>query len=78
MPILTEITFEDGSKENIIFPAQIWKMNDQEVSRTFATQKIIKKIEIDPKQLTPTLILQIILGQKKNSSQNLIKNTSKT
>ncbi len=52
MPILVEITFEDGSKENHVFPAQIWKFNDNEVSRTFATQKAISKIAIDPKEET--------------------------
>jgi len=49
MPIIVELTFEDGTTENQVFPAQIWRMNDSEVSRTFATQKIIKKIVIDPK-----------------------------
>ena len=49
MPILVEITFEDGTTENHKFPAQIWRMNDKEVSRTFATQKVISKIVIDPK-----------------------------
>lgn len=52
MPILVEITFDDGSKENHTFPAQIWKFNDNEVSRTFATQKPIAKIVIDPKEET--------------------------
>jgi hypothetical protein len=52
MPILVEITFDDGTKENHHFPAQIWRMNDDEVSRTFATQKVISKIVIDPKQET--------------------------
>ena len=52
MPILVEITFEDGTKENHHFPAQIWRMEDQEVSRTFATQKVISKITVDPKQET--------------------------
>lgn len=49
MPIIVAITFEDGTTENHHFPAQIWRMNDKEVSRTFATDKIISKIEIDPK-----------------------------
>jgi hypothetical protein len=49
MPILVEITYDDGTTENHTFPAQIWRMNDSEVSRTFATKKIIKKIQIDPK-----------------------------
>jgi hypothetical protein len=49
MPIIVEITFEDGTTENHHFPAQIWRMNDKEVSRTFATDKIISKIVVDPK-----------------------------
>ena len=49
MPIIVELTFDDDSKEIQVFPAQIWRMNDNEVSRTFATQKSIKKIVVDPK-----------------------------
>ena len=52
MPLIVEITYEDGTIENHKFPAQIWLKNDKEVSRTFATQKIIKKIKVDPKEET--------------------------
>jgi len=52
MPILIELTFEDGTSENHSFPAQIWRLNDKEVSRVFATEKRISKITIDPKLLT--------------------------
>ena len=52
MPIIVELTYEDGTTETQKFPAQIWRMNDKEVSRTFATQKAITKIQIDPKQET--------------------------
>jgi len=52
MPIIIEIIFEDGTTENHYFPAQIWRVNDQEVSRTFATKKAIKKIVLDPKEET--------------------------
>jgi hypothetical protein len=48
MPIIVELTYEDGTSEIQKFPAQIWRMNDKEVSRTFATQKVITKISIDP------------------------------
>jgi aminopeptidase N len=48
MPILVEITFEDDTKENHTFPAQIWRMNDEEAVRVFATNKRIKKILLDP------------------------------
>jgi aminopeptidase N len=49
MPIIVELTFEDGTTENHHFPAQIWRMNDKEANRTFATNKEVKKIVIDPK-----------------------------
>ena len=42
----------DCPTENHYFPAQIWRMNDQEVSRTFATKKVIKRIVLDPKEET--------------------------
>ena len=49
MPIIVELTYEDGTTEMQKFPAQIWRMNDKEVSRTFATKKQIVKIALDPK-----------------------------
>ena len=52
MPILVELTFEDGTTENHHFPAQIWRKDDNQAVRTFATQKAIKKITIDPKDET--------------------------
>jgi hypothetical protein len=52
MPILVELTFEDGTTENHHFPAQIWRMNDKEANRTFATDKVVTKIVVDPKQET--------------------------
>lgn len=52
MPILVELTFDDGTTENYHFPAQIWRMNDVEATRTFATNKPVKKITIDPKEET--------------------------
>jgi hypothetical protein len=49
MPILVTLYFEDGTTENHTFPAQIWRMNDAEVTRVFATQKRMVKIEVDAK-----------------------------
>ncbi|HEX8562413.1 MAG TPA: M1 family metallopeptidase [Flavobacterium sp.] len=49
MPIIVELTFDDGTTEMHTFPAQIWRMNDDQVSRTFAVQKPITKITVDPK-----------------------------
>lgn len=52
MPILVELTFDDGTTESYHFPAQIWRMNDLEATRTFATNKPVTKITIDPKEET--------------------------
>lgn len=52
MPIIVELTYEDGTKEMHKFPAQIWRMNDKEANRTFATDKAIVKVVVDPKQET--------------------------
>jgi hypothetical protein len=52
MPIIVEIVYEDNTKENFKFPAQIWRKNNETVKRVFATEKAIKIIQIDPKQET--------------------------
>jgi hypothetical protein len=52
MPIIVELTFEDGTVEKHQFPAQIWRMNDKEATRTFATTKSVLKIVVDPKMET--------------------------
>ena len=43
MPILAEITYADGSKENKYYPAEIWRYNNAEISKTVATDKKVKK-----------------------------------
>jgi hypothetical protein len=52
MPIIAELTFEDGTTETHTFPVQIWRKNNQTASRVFATAKQVKKITLDPKLLT--------------------------
>ena len=49
MPIIVEITYEDDTKENFKYPAQIWRKSNETAKRFFATEKVIKKIQIDPK-----------------------------
>jgi len=52
MPIIVQLTFKDNTTEEHRFPAQIWRINDKEVHRTFATNKEITKIVIDPREET--------------------------
>lgn len=49
MPIIVEFTYADDTKENFKFPAQIWRKSNETAKRFFATTKVIKKIQIDPK-----------------------------
>ena len=58
MPILAEITYADGSKENKYYPAEIWRLNDKEVKKIFESEKEIKSIQIDPNQLTADVNLE--------------------
>ncbi len=47
MPLIVDLVLEDGSVEKHRFPAEIWRMNDNQVTRTFATEKRISKIIVD-------------------------------
>ncbi|WP_298767388.1 M1 family metallopeptidase [uncultured Polaribacter sp.] len=48
MPIIVEFTYEDGTKEKKIYPAEIWRYTDNEVTKTVHSNKQIRKIMIDP------------------------------
>ena len=49
MPLIVEYTYADGSKENITYPAEIWRKNDAEVKRVLSSQKELTGIVVDPK-----------------------------
>ena len=48
MPIIVEFTYKDGSKEKKTYPAEIWRLNDKEISKVFSSSKQIESILIDP------------------------------
>jgi hypothetical protein len=51
-PIVIEWTFKDGTKEIEKIPAEIWRINEQEVTRTFMKDKEVVNIVIDPNAAT--------------------------
>lgn len=57
MPILVQLTFEDGTTENYNFPVQIWRKGNQTATRIFATEKPLKSIQLDPKLETADIDL---------------------
>ncbi|WP_299708626.1 M1 family metallopeptidase [uncultured Tenacibaculum sp.] len=48
MPLIVEFTYADGTKERKKYPAQIWRLNDNEIVKVFSSDKEVKNIEIDP------------------------------
>ncbi|WP_341215028.1 M1 family metallopeptidase [uncultured Wocania sp.] len=48
MPIIVEYTYADGTSKTETYPAQIWRFNDNEVSKAIASEKEIVSIKIDP------------------------------
>ncbi|WP_419869858.1 M1 family metallopeptidase [Chryseobacterium sp. CT-SW4] len=52
MPIILEFTFEDGSQLYDKSSAQIWRHNEQKVSKTYYFDKKLKSIQLDPMRET--------------------------
>ena len=48
MPVIFGIEYEDGHKEEIRMPAEIWRQNNQQVSKLIITPRVIKSIVLDP------------------------------
>ena len=52
MPIIVHFNYKDGTSERKVYPAQIWRYNDKEVTKVFSSDKELSKITIDPYQET--------------------------
>lgn len=48
MPIILEFQYQDGSSEIERIPAQIWRMDEYQVSKVFAKEKEVVQIVLDP------------------------------
>jgi len=57
MPLIVDLILEDGAVEKHRFPAQVWQMNDDQVTQTFATAKRVTKIVVDAQQETADIDL---------------------
>lgn len=47
-PLILEFEFADGTKEEQRIPAEIWRYNDQKISKVFALKKEVKSVALDP------------------------------
>ena len=48
MPILLEMTFTDGSVEEINIPAEIWRRTPDQVHKLFVFDKVLESVAVDP------------------------------
>ncbi len=52
MPIIVKYSYADGTSKTITYPAEIWRLNDKEVSKAIASEKEIISITVDPNKET--------------------------
>jgi hypothetical protein len=52
MPIIIEWTYKDGTKEIDRIPAQVWRLNEKQVVKSFMKDKEVAAIQIDPMKET--------------------------
>jgi hypothetical protein len=52
MPIIIEWTFKDGTKQVDRIPVQIWRKNENKVTKAFAKDKEVASIKLDPMRET--------------------------
>ncbi|MFN8290316.1 MAG: hypothetical protein U0U70_08670 [Chitinophagaceae bacterium] len=48
MPIIIQWTYKDGTKEIERIPAQVWRLNENKVVKTFIKDKEVASIQLDP------------------------------
>jgi hypothetical protein len=52
MPIIIEWTYKDGTKEIDRIPAQVWRLNEKNVTKFFMKNKEVASIKLDPMRET--------------------------
>ncbi len=52
MPIIVEFTYTDGTKDIDRIPAQIWRKNENSVTKVYVKNKEVKSIRLDPMRET--------------------------
>jgi Peptidase family M1 domain len=48
MPVIVKMNFEDGTDSVARFPAEIWRLNDQEISKVITSKKKVTQWTLDP------------------------------
>ncbi len=70
MPIIIEWTYKDGTKEIDRIPAQVWRLNENKVVKTFIKDKEVASVKLDPYRETADI-------NENNNSWNKIAEPSR-
>ena len=57
MPIILELQYEDSTNYIIRIPAEIWRKNRNQITKVFATKKLVKSFNLDPQLETADINL---------------------
>ena len=57
MPIILELQYEDSTNYIIRIPAEIWRKNREQITKVFATKKLVKSFNLDPQLETADINL---------------------
>lgn len=49
-PVILEWTYADGSKETEVLPAEVWRLNPDQITKVFIKDKEVQALVIDPEQ----------------------------
>ena len=55
MPIPLKIEYTDGANEELRIPAEIWRTNNEKVSKLLITTKELKSVQVDPHEELPEI-----------------------
>ncbi len=58
MPVIIEWTYKDGTKEVEKIPAEIWRLNEQRVTKVFVKDKEVANVMIDPEMETADINIE--------------------
>lgn len=70
MPVIVEWTYKDGTKEIDRIPAQVWRLNENKVVKTFIKDKEVASVKLDPYRETADI-------NESNNSWNTIAEPSR-
>lgn len=70
MPLIVEFTYKDGTKDVERIPAQVWRLNEQKVTKVFMKNKEVASIKLDPMKETADI-------NEKNNNWGTIATASK-